>query len=255
MSRFAVVPTHWLRHAELSTTDKAVLAVLATYASEERYSFPSVARISADLKLAVRTVQYALRTLEEIGAVRVERRQDDEGRDSSNGYWLVGYDLMQRGVQSSAPSGVQPIAPGRVQPSAPKQYQLEQDQFEQATTPTAKGELVFSSEEQQHAYRTFRRMAPNRQSFDATLRALCEGLTTGKTHTMDELGMALLELSANGEGFNVSRLRGYLRMQREAGAGASTGRPSSGSWFMPTEEEKQRMVRELEAELAAKGKL
>ena len=251
MSRFAVVPTHWLRHPDLSTTDKSVLSVLATYASEERYSFPSVSRIANDLKLGVRTVQYALRTLEEIGAVRVERRQDEEGRDSSNGYWLVGYDLMQRGVQSSAPSGVQSSAPGRVQSSAPKQYQSEQDHVEQATTTTTR-RLEFPNEEQQNAYLSFWRMAPNRAAFEATITGLCEGLTTGKTYTLDEMGTALLELSANGERFNVSRLRGYLRKQQDVPA---VGRSSTGSWYMPSEDEKQRMVRELEAELATKGRL
>ena len=246
-SRFAFVPTIWIRHPELSTTDKAVLTALATYASEDRYSYPSVRTIAEDVQLSERSVQYALRTLEEIGALKVERRTDSEGRHTSNGYWLLGYDLMQVGVQPIAPSGVQPIAPGRVQPIAPKQYQYEQDQCEEASTPTpTTAALKFSNDAMQDAYLLHRSTSRSPSAFDASLNAILNGMTTGKVVSPDVLGLALMDMAANGEGFNASRIRGYIRKHESVAAFRADGKTSVGGvdW--------DQITREMEAEYAAK---
>lgn len=251
MSRFAVVPTVWLRHPDLSTTDKAVLTALATYASAERYSFPSVRAIADDLQLSERTVQYALRTLEGIGAIQVERRSDDNGRCTSNGYRIIGYDLVQGAVQSTAYTPVQPSASTPVQPIAPKQYQYEQDQKEDPTTPTTTAaRLVFKNPEMQLAYQEHRYAARNGKAFDAALSALLTGMTTGKPVAEEVLGLALMDMAANGEAFNASRVRGYIRKHEAAQAmerpGASTTPPSKRWTF--TDEERAKVLAEMEAE-------
>lgn len=78
------------------------------------------------------------------------------------------------------------------------------------------GALRFENADQQAAYLGMRRASRNPAAFDATLRAILTGQTTGKPVDEAALGMALLELTANGEGFNASRVRGYLRKHEAA---------------------------------------
>jgi len=268
MSRFGVVPTYWMRHLELSATDKATLALLSTYADENGYCWPSVPVLAMCLTISDRHIQRSLRRLEEVGAVRIKRRYNEDGKPVSNGYWIRGYENKPQTVYMHERTGVGDAdvtyegdteVTNKVTPVSPKQYQVEQDQVEQATTTSSKrgkGRLDFPAEPMQEVYLTFWRMAPNRAAFDASLQALLDGLTTGKPCSLDELGAALLDLAGNGEGFNLARVRGYLRKAQQAktaGSAAGTAnRPGILRWTL-TDEERETMVREYEAEMAAQA--
>ncbi len=257
MSRFGVVPTHWLRHHGLSVTDKAVLCVLATYADEARYCYPAVKTLADDLCVSPRTVQYSLRALVNAGAVLVESRRTAQGDLTTNGYWITGYDLLERVVQPIARGGAtdcttscNPLHPN----STNKQDQLS----EASPTPPTTAEwpaLVFPNALMGEAYLRLWGAARSKAGFDASLKAVLEGLTTGKPCTIEELGAALLDMAGNGEAFNLARLRGYLRKaQAAAKAEGQPGAPAPRSgalrWTM-TDEERAQMVRELDAEIAA----
>lgn len=102
--------------------------------------------------------------------------------------------------------------------------------------------LNFGHPDQQQVYEQYRRAHHNPTAFDATLRGLTQAMG-GPAYPLEKVGEALLELSANNEGFNLSRLRGYLR-------GLSRNRAPIGQ----SEEERQaRMLAIMEETLAARG--
>jgi hypothetical protein len=253
VSRFAVIPTIWVRHQELTPTDKAVLLALATYADTDRYAYPSLSRLADDLALSVRTVRYSLRQLEEVGALRVERRTADNGDQLSNGYWVTGYDMMGEGRQWVAGGAAMDCrGPGT---GLPPNSTNQQDQLTDTTTTTTRATLVFEHESHQLAYEQLRRASRNPAAVDASLRAEIDGMTTGKPVPIAVIGQMLLDLAANGEPFNVARLRGYLRKQQSVSVRAEeAAMPHAyGKRLAPTDAEIEEWDRRYRAEQEAKA--
>lgn len=207
MSRFAIVPTAWLRDPSLSSHDKLVLTILASYADQQGYCWPSVATLAADASVSERQVQYCLKALRDVGALEVIPRTKPDGSDASNGYWLLGYDkqggvqVVHRGGAQRAPGGVQEVHPNNTSTNRTSEH----------TTATTTSAFAFERPEHQQVYDQLRRSARLPQAFDAALRTCLEPMTGGPAYTLEQVGAALLELAGNGEPFNVSRLRGYLR--------------------------------------------
>jgi len=256
MSRFGIVPTYWVRSARLSCTDKAVLTALSTYAGEDGFCWPAVSTLATCLGISDRTVQRSLQVLVAEGALQVQSRVGADGRTLSNGYWVRGYGnrvpMEPPGVTRDTGEYDTGVT-GPVAPVSPKQYQLEQDQLEQATTPPTRAALIFEHEAHQLAYEQLRRASRNPAAFDASLQAEIAGMTSGKPVAASVVGQMLLELAANGEPFNVARLRGYVRKQREAAESAEAAAlpHAYGRRLVPTEAEMAAMVARLEAEEAA----
>jgi hypothetical protein len=223
MSRFAVVPTAWVRSKELTGSDKLVLVALAAFADSRGYCWPSVARLAEEIGMSVRSVQYSLKRLAELGVVVVKRRVDEAGDYTTNGYWITGYDTMlpAKGVvQPVAPGGatdctrvVQPIAPGWCNPLHPNNTSITVP-VEQATTTAEK--LSFPHDDQQAAYEHYRATAAHPAAFDASLKAIIEGMTSGQPVPVPTAGAALVEMLSNGDAWNASRFRGYCRGQARA---------------------------------------
>ena len=104
-----------LRNSRATLGSRLVLLSLADYADENGGSiWPSVATISRDTLLSERQVQYALRTLEQLGEIAVEQK--------GGGRRTTSYRILMGGVQDLRPSEngrgavdctpeVQPIAP------------------------------------------------------------------------------------------------------------------------------------------------
>lgn len=205
MSRFAVVPTAWLRDTTLTTYDKVVLCVIASYADTNGYCWPSVPTIAAGAGASERQVQYCLKHLQDVGAIDIVRRQRNNGDAASNGYWLKGYD---RPVVNEVHHAGAVCAPGVVQEMHPNN--TSKNKTTEHTTTTA-SVFVFERDEHQQVYESLRRGSRLPAAFDASLRTCLEPMTGGKAYTLDQLGAALLELAGNGESFNIGRLRGYLR--------------------------------------------
>lgn len=238
-SRFAFVPAYWLLHRGLSATDKAVLAVLATYASKTRYAFPSVKTMAEALDMSERTVRYSLRALEEIGAVLVRRRTTTAGHTTSNGYWITGFDRMpdaaQDDLQDVPETGTQcqetlqpiaaPPATGCTPPCNPLHPNSTSEQGNTSSTrepekfstiapapaPTPEA-LTLAWTDPAHAMVAgqYRRAARIPMAVDAALHAIHTGMQ-GPAVPLEILGTALVELAATGEPFNPARLRSFVR--------------------------------------------
>jgi hypothetical protein len=236
MSRFGIVPTYWARAANLSCTDKAVLVALSTYASSDGFCWPAVPTLAACLGVSDRTVQRSLQTLADVGAVHVQRRADDSGRSSSNGYWLLGYDSVIPSVLEAGAGDTSVTDEGDsddtvpVTPVSPKQYQLKQDQIKASTTTATSGGLPPFAGDVAEAFEALRATAPNPRAMEAVLRAQLEGMQ-GAQYTAEEVGNALLDTWANGAGWNAALFRGYLRKHRTAQlTGASPARRGGPDW-------------------------
>lgn len=208
MSRFAIIPTAWLRDPSLTSHDKLVLTILASYADANGYCWPSVATLAADAAVSERQVQYSLKALREAGALQVVPRTKPDGSGTSNGYWLLGYDkeggvhMVHRGGAQGAPGGVHMVHPNNTSSNKTSEH---------ATTTTTTSAFAFERPEHQAVYESLRRGARLPAAFDASLRTCLEPMTGGPAYTLEQVGTALLELAGNGEPFNVARLRGYLR--------------------------------------------
>lgn len=213
MSRFAIVPTAWLRDPELTSHEKLVLAVLSSYADQQGCCWPAVTTIAKDCASSERSVQYSLKRLTEVGALEVVRRRKPDGSAASNAYWILGYDKRVPVVQEMHQGGAT-IAPGVVQEMHPNNTSKNKTTEHATTTTTA---LTFANEAQQAVYEGYRRSSRIPSAFDASLQTLLAPISGGKGCTIEQLGAALLELAGNGEAFNLSRLRGYLR-KAEQGA-------------------------------------
>lgn len=164
--------------------------------------------------LDVRDLRRALVDLEARGYLRRTRRAGPKGGDYTS---LVDI-LLDEGVQSVAqgegrfaPPGEGRNAPGGEGRCAPPKDTEERQHS--ASTTAAAAAFAFSNPDVQHAYQTYRRAARDAVSFDGQLRSILTGMTSGKPVAEEALGQALLDMAANGELFNSSRVRGYLRKQ------------------------------------------
>ena len=100
--------------------------------------------------------------------------------------------------------------------------------------------LAYFDGDVRDAYCAMRQAAPSGPAFDATLRAEQVGMRTGKALTWEQIGGALMDLWANGQGWNANLFRGYVRKQ------ASVPRPAE-------QESTDDYLARLQQEYAAKG--
>lgn len=249
MSRFAIVPTEVLRHSALTAQDKLVLTMLSSYADTDGYCWPSVGALATDCALSDRAVRYALSHLHELGVIEIERRERENGSQTSNAYWVRGYD---RGTLHMVQGGAAYSAGGPLHMVQAQNSTSKNRTNEQATTTTTSAReplLQFDTPAIQDAYQAYRNAHRHPAAFDATLGALRDGMTTGAPVSLDAIGRALLELRGNGEAFNVARLRGYLRgLDRASAPPSATGYKRRGG---PVDE--AAMVAKVDAILAERG--
>lgn len=78
----------WAFDQPISATDKVVLLALADHANENAVCWPSIALLVQRAHVGERTVQRALQSLEDGGFIFRERRQRENGSDTSNLYRL-----------------------------------------------------------------------------------------------------------------------------------------------------------------------
>jgi hypothetical protein len=262
LTRFAVVPSRWLRDPTISATDKAVLTVLATYADGDRYCYPSVASLAACMGMTERAIQYAIGRLRDVGALDVQARYEPVAsgpdasavRQTSNGYYILGYDWAEPArpslhprVNGTAPGGMNGGSPGGMNGGSPKQDQLEQDHLEQqhntARTREASAErapvpaaLAFLDHPlAAAALAHYREQAKHPGTLDATLLGLLSGLGApmGRPVPAARLAQALADLHLNGQALTPTLLRSYLdRLRREEEQPATAAGPKGDglSW-------------------------
>jgi hypothetical protein len=97
----------WAFEQPISATEKVVLLALADHANESGLCWPSIAVLVQRAHVGERTVQRALQSLEDGGFIARERRQRENGSDTSNLYRLMFDRVSQRvsGGVNLAPHG------------------------------------------------------------------------------------------------------------------------------------------------------
>lgn len=132
---FSMVP-HWLLRVGLSPAALAVWVVLASYANNEDVAWPSVKRIAEAAGVSERAVYNAIKELVEKAGVTVHTRLDDNGRQTSNAYFLRFLPLI---VSTGAPAPHAPPGPHVVHPQdAPRADELNPDELDpKEATPAA----------------------------------------------------------------------------------------------------------------------
>lgn len=117
----SVAALTWAKaQAAPTITAKSVLICMADYADEHGVAWPAVKTLAREVQASDRTIQRALRALEENGLVTVERRDRQDGGQTSNGYKLA----MPPGDNLS-PAPRQNVTPPVTQVSPPYEQPLE----------------------------------------------------------------------------------------------------------------------------------
>lgn len=95
-----------LNRPEINETATAfVLLVVANYADESGFSYPSQTNIAVKTRLSVRTVQRHLIILESLGLIAREMRRSTDGRRAADGYQILHqHDTMSPSNQHDAVS-------------------------------------------------------------------------------------------------------------------------------------------------------
>lgn len=116
---------------------KAVLVSLADYADQSGIAWPAIPRLAQEVQASDRTVQRALRSLEEVGLIFTEKRDRQDGGQTSNGYRLAmppGDNLTPAPVTSCHPPGDTHVTPPVTPVSPPYEPPLELKASDEAST-------------------------------------------------------------------------------------------------------------------------
>ena len=115
-----------------------VYTVLCRYAGKERTAFPSIPTISRKARLSERTVQEAIKGLQALGYLHVERRKRDDGTNGNKSNLYTVTDTP--GAMVAPPSRNDCTTPGAV--VAPEVDTLEVDTRKEGENGTPKGVAV-----------------------------------------------------------------------------------------------------------------
>jgi hypothetical protein len=108
---FAIVP-EWVLDAPISDRACRLYGILGRYADRHsNHAWPSRRRLAERLRCSVKSIDRAVAELEAVGALRVERRYDEEGEQTTNLYTLLR--LTRGGDTADAPRGGTGDAPPR----------------------------------------------------------------------------------------------------------------------------------------------
>lgn len=117
---FAIVPAEML--SEVKATSVVVYAVLAEHANADQECWPSVGRIARRANVSPATVRSACRELEDAGWITVRGRATDDGRQTSNLYFIrrvrrTGSPQKTRGTRSENREGPSSKSERRTRPN------------------------------------------------------------------------------------------------------------------------------------------
>jgi hypothetical protein len=113
---FAMVPG-WVVDAADPMALKVYAHLAHRYVNQCRECWPSQRTLADELKVAVRTVEDAVRNLREIGAVQATRTRRNDGKLGRNRYWLpMDQPRLNVDGEQSADLDVQDVSAGPAQP-------------------------------------------------------------------------------------------------------------------------------------------
>jgi hypothetical protein len=257
MPALCIIPARALQDPEMTGVRLTALCAIGKFTSRDgRGVWAANSTIADAAHLDERVFRRAAAWLVERGYVRKQHRFRDDGSQSTNMLAIVlddpedVADVAEGGrVESSHPPGGlnRPTPPGRIDPPPrgessllPRAESTHPGRVESphqtspvnatASPPPAIAstlEAEFAHEPHRTAYLALRASHRLPASLDAGLRDVHDPINGGPAFAWDVIGAGLLQLQANGETFNVSRLRGYCRSHL-AGAPPS-GRRGSGA--------------------------
>lgn len=101
---FVPIPEAMARSKDLPAGAKLVFGRLCRYAGEDGWCWPGLETLAADVGLGKRQTQKHLRTLEEQGFIRTEKRFRD-GRQTSNSYVFLWHQIFEDWEKEHARKG------------------------------------------------------------------------------------------------------------------------------------------------------
>jgi hypothetical protein len=108
---FTMIP-EWVLYGDISAYAVRLYGTLRRHADQRGVCFPSRRRLAALCQMSESTLDRSMKELVQIGALRMERRQTDDGNYTSNRYTVVS---QRGGGVSQNPGGVISDARGGVQ--------------------------------------------------------------------------------------------------------------------------------------------
>lgn len=264
MPSLCIIPARALQDPEMTGVRLTALCAIGKFTSRDgRGVWAANDTIAEAANIDERHFRRAAAWLVEHGYVRKQRRYKTDGSQDTNMLAIVLDDpedvtagaeggraesahlpraetAHPRRAESAHPPRAESTPPGRADSAhqtSPLNATASPPPAGEALPPTppatprepvvAPLEAVFEHAAHREAYLAQRRSHRLPASFDAGLRDVHEPINGGPAFAWPVIGAALLQLQANGETFNVNRLRGYCRSQL---AGAPTsGRASAPS--------------------------
>jgi hypothetical protein len=248
MPELCIIPARILRDPEINYTRlRTALAIGHFTGRDGRGAWASNETLADVAGIDERELRRSISWLVDRGHVRKRPRTSKQGGTMTNVLEIVLSDPIEavadespapvsigREVGEITPPGgrgksphpprVESPHPGRGN-STLQSTQLNEQGNELPTTTAREGEpngvgleAEFADPAHREVYRSLRSTHRNAAIFDLALRSVRNPSTGGAEYSWAEVGAGLLEQGGNGEQFNVSRLRGYCRLQRDVRA-------------------------------------
>jgi hypothetical protein len=243
MAAFCMVPLRALTDRTLTHRDLRTLLAVGSFANGRRGAVTaSQSKLAERAGISRQQLNASVRTLVEKGYLIKTRQFDQEtgaerpaeidlilDEPTSTRVPVAGTPPVLESGTPPVPAVVTPPVLTTETPGVPTvgtQRELNYQASPSASPPPATLEAEFAHAAHREAYLALRRAHRLPAAFDAGLRDVHAPITGGAAFAWDVIGAGLLQLQANGETFNVSRLRGYCRSHL-AGAPPSGRRGSS----------------------------
>lgn len=248
MPALCIIPARALADPGLTSRDLRALLAIGKFTSRDGTGvWASRETIAAEARLDESHYKRSLKALIEKGYVRCERRVRADGGTQTSMLSVILDDPVQAELPLDAPAeeAVEHVSGGRGAKSAPRgqisppggartappggaksapqttPYNATASPPPAIATPRtgpppsgASEAERFEHPDHRSAYLALRTAHRRPESFDAGLREVFAPSTGGAAYSWAVIGAALVQVQANGESFNVSRLRGYCRMHQ-----------------------------------------
>jgi hypothetical protein len=147
------VPEALARRKEVTPGAKLIYGRLMRYAGKDGVAYPRVDTLGEEVGMGERQAQKHLRALEAARLLRIQKRYDRYGGQTSNGYvflWHSIFDEWERKqevkevMNSNSPSPAKDSSPSPVNWSSPKESQYKESQIEESGALTGEHDPVHS---------------------------------------------------------------------------------------------------------------
>lgn len=235
MPDLCIIPVRALEDRTLSPRELRTLLAVGAYTNRHgRGVWASQSTMAQRAGISRPQFNTCVKSLVEKGYLRKTRRFKENGGEITSMIDVILDDPAEESSEARVPeSGTPPVYSERVHPPVPDSgtppvpaagtprvptvgTQTTPINVTASPTPAIASELErFEHADHRAAYQALRTAHRFPVSFDAGLREVHEPSTGGAGYAWSVIGAALVQLQANGETFNVARLRGYCRSHQQ----------------------------------------